>query len=72
MLAMYVAPRSSSIPKLTWNRNSRSVAAAKGAVMAEQTNVSRGLPTTIPTRASPLRIKLAAVLRCIGARVGAT
>src|ERR1700693_3351047 len=72
LVAMYVTPRSSSIPKLAWKKNSRSVAAAKDAAMAEQANVSRDLFITIPRRASPLSTKLAAVFRCIGARLGAT
>ena len=68
----YPEPSSSSIPKLAWNRYSRSEATARLAVTAEAMNVNRGLASAIPRSASPTRIKPAAVLRCIGGRLGVT
>src|SRR6185369_9849207 len=65
-------PRSSSIPKFAWKRYSRMEPAEIAAVIAEPMRVSGGRPMMMPRRAIPLRIKLTAVLRCMGARFGAT
>ena len=71
-VVMKATPRSSSIPKFAWNRYSSTEASDIAAVIAEAITVSRGLAITMPRRAIPLSRKLIAVLRCMGARFGAT
>ena len=71
-VVMYPAPRISSIPKLARSRYSRSVATASAPVIAAPRSVNRGFLHTTARRASPIKAKLTAVLRCIGARCGAT